>query len=436
MNSHLRAGFSTVPLPPPTHGYLAGYAVRERWSTGLEHPLTATIARFDQGDAHRVRTLIWVGIDALAISAPLRSAIRAAVAVRVPSAEVLVSATHTHSAPGAWCGSIHPILPADIDTDQITQAARRIGTAVPTTLSVHLLRGTAPVTGVGTNRHDPDRPADTSVGVLAAQQGDRIIGLIVDHACHPTVLGRHSTMWSPDWVGGLRRGLAGALGPDTPVLFLQGAAGDISTRFTRRASSVAEAGRIGSRVAEGALAALASATPVDLSAGLGVERHHLSLHRRDAAFDAQQMSQSTTRQADDTSGPGLLRARREGAAGLRALAAEPGPKVRDVPVTDVRIGVARYLTVPFELQNAWGRALSEMGDLRVVGYTDAYAGYLSDSAAHAEGVYEATSSFADAVESEALMEQLQSIAAPPEHPRAVLDTETPAPLTGRITTHE
>ncbi|WP_236082189.1 sugar isomerase domain-containing protein [Acidipropionibacterium jensenii] len=190
-------------------------------------------------------------------------------------ATVLVSASHTHSAPGAWCGTIHPLLPAALDLAQIDAVAHQIGSALPQVRSVDLVQSVAPVTGVGSNRNDPARPVDTTVGVLAAllpgNHSAGPIGLIVDHACHPTVLGPDSTAWSPDWVTGLRDGLAASLGP-VPVLFLQGAAGDVSTRFTRRCPTTAEAIRIGRRVAAGALSALESARPVDPADGIDAHR--------------------------------------------------------------------------------------------------------------------------------------------------------------------
>ncbi|MDN6593554.1 hypothetical protein, partial [Acidipropionibacterium jensenii] len=249
----ISAGFATTALPTPPHGLLAGYAVADRRTRTSSAPLTATIARFqvprtplrghapdttrptstDSAEAAHT-ALVWVAIDALAVSRPLHSAIRAAVRQQLPGATVLVSASHTHSAPGAWCGTIHPLLPAALDLAQIDAVAQQIGSALPQVRSVDLVRGVASVTGVGTNRNDPARPVDTTVDVLAAllpgNHSAGPIGLIVDHACHPTVLGPDSTAWSPDWVTGLRDGLEPSLGA-VPVLFLPGAAGDVSTRF-------------------------------------------------------------------------------------------------------------------------------------------------------------------------------------------------------------
>ncbi|MDN6480524.1 MAG: hypothetical protein L0K42_07330, partial [Acidipropionibacterium jensenii] len=353
---------------------------------------------------------VCVANDALAVSRPLHSAIRAAVRQQLPGATVLVSASHTHSAPGAWCGTIHPLLPAALDLAQIDAVAQQLGSALPPVRSVDLVRGVASVTGVGTNRNDPARPVDTTVDVLAAllpgNHSAGPIGLIVDHACHPTVLGPDSTAWSPDWVTGLRDGLETSLGA-VPVLFLQGAAGDVSTRFTRRCPTTAEAIRIGRRVAAGALSALESARPVDPAAGIGGHRHVLVLNRRDAEAELATIDPpgSTTAGADSQQ-----LARSQGLAGLRALAAHPGPHTLIAPVHDLRIGSVRYLAVPVELPNDWGRRLATAGDLQVIGYTDDYLGYLADEDAHRAGSYEATSSYADAAEARRLLSELTAIA--------------------------
>lgn len=389
----ISTGFSTVDLPTPPDGRLAGYAVDGRIATGTADPLTATIARFQAPPA---RPLVWVGIDALAIGPDLHDAVQAAIQARLPDADVLVSATHTHSAPGAWCGTIHPLLPATVDRAQIAKVAQRIGDALPTARPVRLLHGTAPAPGVGTNRDDPALPIDTSVGVLAAITGGYTIGLVVDHACHPTVLGPANTLYSPDWVAGLRAGVAQAL-PDTPVLFLQGAAGDVSTRFTRRAPTTDETHRIGRLVAASALRALEYAHPLDPASTIRLTRHTLTLHRRDAAAELRALHAT----------PGTA-----GLDGLQVMAAHPGPKTLTVPIADLSIGAARFLTAPFELQNSWGRRLADADALRFVGYTDTYRGYLVGPEAHARSTYEATSSYADAVESQRLMAQMMRIAAP------------------------
>ena len=85
----------------------------------------------------------------------------------------------------------------------------------------------------------------------------------------------------------------------------------------------------------------------------------------------------------------------------------PGQLAFDVGIVDV--GSLRWLTLPLELGNRWGSDLAGEGELRVVGYTNGYAGYLVDREAHAAGHYEAVSSFFDAETSEAIQRALMAL---------------------------
>lgn len=393
--SSVLAAMVSVPVTPPPGGNMAGYAVDGRTATGTTDELTATV--WHLLDPINDRRLVWVSLDALAITDLLHDRVTAAVRNRVGATEVLLSATHTHCGPGGWCGTIHPILPADLDPTAIDAVAAQLVAALPEPQPVTLRWGIGVVDGLGANRHDPVVDCDRSIGVLSCWQADVLTGLVVDHACHPTVLGPEHRGWSADWVGGMRRRLAAELGAEVPVLFLQGAAGDVSTRFTRAARTPEETDRIGGRAAAAVLEALSDSHDLPVDEGFSVRSTELTAARR-TTFDGG---------APVSSDPGVARAQATGRAALAALAAEPGPEVITLPISDIRIAGRRYLTTPLELINRWGVELMSLDpSLRVVGYTDAYRGYLTDRDGHRSSAYEATSSYFDATTSESIMEQL------------------------------
>jgi hypothetical protein len=76
---------------------------------------------------------------------------------------------------------------------------------------------------------NPEVPADETlmVGRVTRLRDNKVLGTIVNYACHPTSLGWDNKMISPDYVGAMReiieREFAGA-----PCLFLQGASGDLA----------------------------------------------------------------------------------------------------------------------------------------------------------------------------------------------------------------
>ena len=102
------------------------------------------------------------------------------------------------------------------------------------------------IEGVGTNRHRRDGPHDNTAGVLALHSLDgSLAAVLLDFACHPTTYGPENLLWSADWPGAART----ALGRDVVVGYLQGAAGDVSPRFTRQGRGAAEVSRLGGLLA-------------------------------------------------------------------------------------------------------------------------------------------------------------------------------------------
>ena len=61
---------------------------------------------------------------------------------------------------------------------------------------------------------------------MTADDDGRVLGTIVNYACHPTTLAWENTLISPDYVGAMRELVEGHTG-GAPCLFLHGASGDL-----------------------------------------------------------------------------------------------------------------------------------------------------------------------------------------------------------------
>jgi hypothetical protein len=72
----------------------------------------------------------------------------------------------------------------------------------------------------------PAGPIDPDVGVLAARAGQKVFGVVVNFACHCTVIG--GSTFSADYPAYLRKHLKARYGDECAVVFLGGAAGDIT----------------------------------------------------------------------------------------------------------------------------------------------------------------------------------------------------------------
>jgi hypothetical protein len=106
----------------------------------------------------------------------------------------------------------------------------------------------APAHGTGTNRHDPAGPADPEVPVFVARArgGGAPIAAMLVHAMHPTVLHEDSTLVSGDFPHFARRYLQERVfGAACPVLYHNGASGNLSPRHVTRGNTFAEAQRLG-----------------------------------------------------------------------------------------------------------------------------------------------------------------------------------------------
>jgi hypothetical protein len=76
---------------------------------------------------------------------------------------------------------------------------------------------------------NPDGPTDDTllVSKIMAESG-KLIGTLVNYACHPTTLAWQNTLISPDYIGALRETVEAEC--HAPCLFLQGASGDLGPR--------------------------------------------------------------------------------------------------------------------------------------------------------------------------------------------------------------
>ena len=434
----LRFAGTRVELTPPPGSPLAGYGARDdAVATGAHDRLEAVLLSLRDVRSAGERAT-WVVIDAVAADRELATAVANAVgaALACPPDAVLVCATHTHSAPAGWIRRVHPAFPESADEAMRSEVIRRIAEAAAglarTEREVRLLVADGPAPGIGTNRTDPAMPHDASVGLLAFIEASGAVGgLLVDHACHATVLGHDNLRWSADWPGAARRTLAAALATGRPfadgggsgsrsaptVAVVQGPAGDASPRFVRRAQSFGEVDRLGGLLAAHALEALLAARLAPgLSPRLVVRRATVTLPTRPlpSVAEARRLAaeaEAAWRAVATAEGAGprerIARTRHEGAE-LLARVAEVGlPPTLELPIAVVALGNDAWLHLPVELFASLGlavRAGSSFARTRVVGYTDGYFGYVADRAAHEAGVYEASASLFDAAAGRRLAE--------------------------------
>lgn len=225
-----RAGVARVDITPPIGHEMGGYAARKHGSTGTHDPLYATVLVIESG----ANSIAFVTCD-------LRSFVSTRVgqiaAQRYGIKTTLIDVSHTHSGPLTW----------ELRSPWYTQAEDKMIEAIGTAKKSMFPASLAVASGeiyLGHNRRKvidgngamwwrnggalPSHPVDPSVNALAVKDDrGKTRAVLVNYACHPSVLGPENYDYSADYPGAMRRTIESQI-PGATALFIQGGAGDIN----------------------------------------------------------------------------------------------------------------------------------------------------------------------------------------------------------------
>ncbi|MBI1348311.1 hypothetical protein GC163_18710 [bacterium] len=285
-------GIAQVEITPPLGFPIAGY-YHERLATGQKDPLWAKAVVFQQGDTQAA----WVACDLTGIAIDLSTQVRrrAAEQTGIPAANIVVSATHSHTAPDYTKSLYLHLGPQQlVKTEQDQARANYAGQLIANTVQAiinaqqnaqpaQLLFGTGtqeqPIsfcrrfvmrdgsvrTWVGLKHPEALRstaPIDPEVGLLQINRSSdaQPIGLLSSFALHLDTVG--GMEWSADYPYYLQESVRAKLGPDVVSIFGTGTCGDINhaepTGQPRNSTSV-----IGNSLGATVTGALSSLKPID-----------------------------------------------------------------------------------------------------------------------------------------------------------------------------
>lgn len=402
-SEEIRASAVEIDITPPVGTAFDGYGARKGTSLGIHDPLLGQLLLLSAG-GHQ---LVLITLDLLGTSLDLTREVREGIAeaAGVPPQNILVACSHTHSGAAGFLPP-QPGITSLQDPELRQMVTRKlVGTAIwakdalrPARLSVG--RGSAP--GIGLNRNDPESgPVDPEVIVLCVEDSRGIpIAVVMNHGCHPTVMGYQNLYFTADYPGAARASLR-RLYPDTLFLFTNGASGDVSTRFTRRGQTFSEVDRIGRLLAGEVLKLMQTATPLPPQK-LSASTRDVELKFRPFPDEAAAQHEQARLQAEldrlKASGAshGEIRkatTRVEGAAGQRLMAGEIGGRTSNLSQIQVlSIGDLALVGLPGEpftrtVQEIKARSPKPL--TAVVSYANDYQGYFPDAGSIAQGSYEA-----------------------------------------------
>jgi hypothetical protein len=346
----------------------------------------------------------------------------------------MIACTHTHAAPATISTFFNP--DGSVDPQYMERLAKAIEDAVASAwerrFDARIGVGSGRVTGIGVNRRNPaGGPVDEEIGMVKiADLSGRTRGVLVNYACHPTVLGPDNLLASGDFPNMAVARIESELGPDSFAMYTNGAQGDISMGPSSELSAIGviapgrtfeHAAELGFRLADAVLAALDRIETRDmvvlgaltLSVKLPLKRYPAREETARDLVEAQERVKSLEGTGDS---PAYRQAQSE--LLYRSIAhyyARETARYTDgllpIELEGLRIQDAVFVAVPGELfvEIALRAKRSARHSIFVVGLANGYIGYLPSREAYAGGGYEVVSSKCEADFADRLLEGIKQL---------------------------
>jgi hypothetical protein len=271
----LLAGAAISDITPQEPQFLFGYPHVRRYSTGVHDPLLSSALFLSDVD----RRVLLSANDVIFIGRETSERVRRRIEEQtgVPAANIMVTATHTHSGPitadmvsnelDEAVPKTDPPYVEHMENGIVDAAVRACLAARPAKVGLAFADGS----GVGTHRHEVGGPSDPQVPVLAVQDtaDGAFLAVLLVCSMHPTVLHEDSTLISGDFPAMARRWLQQhVVGASCPVLHHTGPCGNQSPRHVTVANTFAEATRLGEILGRSVAEAIAS---IDYTAEIAID---------------------------------------------------------------------------------------------------------------------------------------------------------------------
>ncbi|WFO75141.1 neutral/alkaline non-lysosomal ceramidase N-terminal domain-containing protein [Desulfurococcaceae archaeon MEX13E-LK6-19] len=248
------AGFAKTVITPEKSMPMAGYINREHHATGKLDDLYARVLYLE---SPLKGSVLIVSLDLIRIDNELYKELRNTIATKynLNPDSIHVVATHTHSGPEisleVWntkpLNHIEKELVREYRNFLLEKITETVGTALNNLHPVKIQVGSTQIEGVASNRVDPNGPIDNETVIITIKDSeDNIRAIVINYACHPTVLGPLNTLYSGDLAGKVSKIIEDTY--NCVCLYLNGAAGNVSTRFTRRSQDYHEVEKFASLI--------------------------------------------------------------------------------------------------------------------------------------------------------------------------------------------
>lgn len=247
--NQLYGNASKKPFNIPQKILMSGYIERINGNVGVHDEIfTRCLALYDGKTK-----LVIISNDLLEVDMEITLNVRKTLNEKfeIPYENIMVCSTHTHSGPAIseWDFSVRNYIKNDEIKklkDEITQTIIENALFCISDLkTVRIGYAKSQCSEVTGNRVEENSISDYSINtILITDQNNDVTAVIINYACHPTILGADNSLISGDFPGALTKKLEGHFTNST-ALFINGACGNQSTRFTRKGQNFQEVERMG-----------------------------------------------------------------------------------------------------------------------------------------------------------------------------------------------
>lgn len=351
---------------PPLPTYLDGYVMGRR-STRIHDDINVQTLLIQSQE-----TVAIISVDVLLIEEAFKSEIqqRLVDSCQLKKENILITATHTHSAP-----QISNFLFADQPYDEdyrkqiMTVICRNVQYGLQHMVTTHLSYKEVDTRDFYTNRDSQDSPYNPwSYMLRFYDEKEEVIVDVLNFLCHPTVLHAENLHVSSDLIGGIRNNYP------QPLMILLGECGDVSTRFTRKEATFAEVERIASGISQQLLTGQWMTLRSEDVQLRTFSFQHTYNPSADSFLQKSQKKLEILVQQDENYRPilELLKKRRMLTTQTMKLQAYI-----------LKVGEVAFVFVPCEIVYALGKVLRQATDkLFIVGYTNGFLGYAVNQASY------------------------------------------------------
>ncbi len=419
----MKAGFGRVDFTPPPGLPLMGNFRDDYAARGVHDPLLAKAMVFEDGGGAKAAVL---ALDVCMLNRENVAFLRGIIGSEcsVPPENVLVHATHTHSAP-APCDKF--LFGCDFAPHRpaveafLTRAAGAMARAEADLAEASLAVGYAQEDRVAFNRRlrrkdgttqmnwealapdfraeeiaGPWGPADLRMTCLVVERGGRPAAALVNFALHPAILAGDNWLYSGDYPGYLSEALRRTMGEPFGCLFLGGCSGDVNHvdyREPLQGRGYTMAQRVGYILGVAAHQAIAARVPL-AGEQVAVSRESVALSRTHITPEEQARCRKLLNDTRAGAPPGQVDGLPEAFfAKLRLEMAACQDEPDEVEVMTLRLGDVGLAGFPGEAFCELGlavRSRSPAPHTITAGLTNDAIGYLPTREAFGQGGYETT----------------------------------------------